>query len=303
MAFLRVVRFLVVDVDTDDKTGYLRFLSAILHEIGIMPSHITETVKGFHIVFTLLYPCKSDKFGMAEETQARLIECLGGDPSQPRLNILTRLPEEPTNIFHSDPNLKISCGAVLKSLKRKTASSGLAEPLRCSEHGPVLMKSIEPFQNGVRNWSIYHLSRICKQYRRDISWSTNLMETLSPDTPSRELQDTVRSAYRCKYYVSNATIQRFCLGNSVSDTARRYGISQFNPYERKLTDEELDQLRRKNLLSLNDGRQTRTMEILRQAVRELEEQGSPVTRTKLHKVTGIHHKTIEKYRGIIWDLD
>jgi hypothetical protein len=307
------VKHLVVDVDCgESRAQKADCLNDLFNRFtdDLFPSHITETRKGYHLVFKLRYPCGPNKFDMARATLDRLIEVLDGDRQAPRLNILTAIPSTPTRFILSTPSATVTCGDILRRFAKTDAPgeprNDEQEPTlaRVSPQTQIVTETRGAFVEGIRNNSIYTLLLLARDRGIPPTQAVADIEAYYMIDAGGEidgLQETTRSAYRGGRHASNPRVRAYCLGSSVGDVSRRLGWSR--GYERTMTDADLDMLRRNNLRGENTRRQQRAYEAIQFAVAKLMEQGRPVTATAIHKMSGVHQASVKKYRGFAWDTE
>lgn len=230
---LQYIAYLFLDIDLDryipdgdTRLEYLKMLSAKCAELAVKPTAIIRTRRGYHIAFKLSYPysvSKSPKIhDMAGETLERLKLYLTAD-IQPGLHSFMRLPQAQTDIVHLDPFQTIIIAELLKKLSGKT--NKVKDKVKLD----IKKKIVQVKGEGYRNNTAYTLALLCKNYGRDMDYAKALVISLGGCETEREMMDTIRSAFKGRRKANNEWVQRLCLGASVSDAARRFGIYEPMP--------------------------------------------------------------------------
>jgi len=289
---LQIIKYLDLDIDISPdpktRTEYLQFFGRKCQELSIKPFSILSTPGGYRIAFQLRYPVFADNrqvFHLCEAALVALKEIFQSDRS-PGLSSFTRMPQSHNSIL------------LLESFNTIILSEILKRAVKLSV--PVTVKpraKAQAIQNvgfwALRNNTAYTLALICRSYGRDMAFTRNLVHSIGELDSERQLEDTLKSAYTDKHHATNKWCQDLCLGESVSDVARRFRIIQ------KCTPEETKEAQSSGGKKGRASVKNETIRKILAGVGELKEVGIEINATNIIKKTGISERTFYRYRHLI----
>lgn len=268
--YLQEVNQVLLDIDCpiSQRDELIVECLGILADYNILPQYIIKTPSGgFHILISVEkkngygISVNESRLKMILELETSLKDILPHADKSPTLTSFVRLPVQPNDIVLAT-TAEINVVSALKALRGiKTANQTIH----------VVKRQMTAFVDGTRNNSAYTLAMICRVYGKDKSYAQELIEAQGGCGATRELNSTIRSAYNARKNATNEWCRRLCLGDSVSQVARKYGIFEPKKYERKTAAEVL-RTKQETLQKANNKRLQRTEE-KKQDILKLREQG------------------------------